>query len=188
MLCIWIVLICGNRDWLLLNVILAYFSNMHVETILRQFRQRPFAVFGKSMDSWVVYRLSSDYYFTKSIKGVITTGAKYENGVAYLLSYTVSVEKLYCQLKKKRMIMKILKKEWFIWKFWKKGGVVQKRGGGNEIHAPVIFKENGKSEAVFQHFWSARRKLFFERGVTQIRSLFFIAKLIICLVWIKKIA
>jgi hypothetical protein len=36
----------------------------------------------------------------------------------------------YCQMKKKRMIMKILKKEWFIWKFWKKGG------GGNEIHAP----------------------------------------------------
>ena len=35
----------------------------------------------------------------------------------------------YCQMKKKRMIMKILKKEWFIWKFWKKGG-------GNEIHAP----------------------------------------------------
>ena len=33
-------------------------------------------------------------------------GAKYENGVAYLLSYTVSVE-----MKKKRMIMKILKKE-----------------------------------------------------------------------------
>jgi hypothetical protein len=24
----------------------------------------------------------------------------------------------YCQMKKKRMIMKILKKEWFIWKFW----------------------------------------------------------------------
>ena len=34
----------------------------------------------------------------------------------------------YCQMKKKRMIMKILKKEWFIWKFWKKGGVVEKRG------------------------------------------------------------
>jgi hypothetical protein len=62
-------------------------------------------------------------------------GAKYENGVAYLLSYTVSVEKLwtqnariihdvywYYQMKKKRMIMNILKKEWFIWKFWKKAG------------------------------------------------------------------
>ena len=24
--------------------------------------------------------------------------------------------------------MKILKKEWFIWKFWKRGGVVEKRG------------------------------------------------------------
>ena len=34
----------------------------------------------------------------------------------------------YCQMKKKRMIMKILKKEWFIWKFWKRGGVVEKRG------------------------------------------------------------
>ena len=33
----------------------------------------------------------------------------------------------YCQMKKKRMIMKILKKEWFIWKFWKKE-VVEKRG------------------------------------------------------------
>ena len=35
------------------------------------------------------------------------------------------------------MIMKILKKEWFIWKFWKKGGGSrEKGGGGNEIHAP----------------------------------------------------
>jgi hypothetical protein len=47
-------------------------------------------------------------------------GAKYENVVAYLLSYTVSVEKMWTQntciihdveMKKKRMIMKILKKE-----------------------------------------------------------------------------
>jgi hypothetical protein len=45
----------------------------------------------------------------------------------------------------------------------------------------------GKSEAVFQHSWCARRQLLFERGVTQIWSLFFIAKLIICLVWIKQI-
>jgi hypothetical protein len=36
----------------------------------------------------------------------------------------------------KRMIMKILKKEWLIWKFWKKGGSREKGGGGNEIHAP----------------------------------------------------
>ena len=36
-----------------------------------------------------------------------------------------------------------------------------------------IFKENGKSEAVFQHFWSAMRQFFFERGVTQIWSLFY---------------
>jgi hypothetical protein len=39
-------------------------------------------------------------------------------------------------MKKKRMIMKILKKEWFIWKFWKRGGSREKGGGGNEIHAP----------------------------------------------------
>ena len=50
-----------------------------------------------------------------------------------------------------------------------------------------IFKEDGKSDSVFQYFWSARRQLFFESGVTQIWSLFFIAKLIICLVWIKKL-
>ena len=46
----------------------------------------------------------------------------------------------YCQMKKKRMIMKILKKEWFIWKFWKKGGVVEKRGEEETKsmpHAPV---------------------------------------------------
>jgi hypothetical protein len=42
----------------------------------------------------------------------------------------------YCQKKKKRMIMKFLKKEWFIWKFWKKGGSRENGGGGNEIHAP----------------------------------------------------
>jgi hypothetical protein len=34
-------------------------------------------------------------------------------------------------MKKKRKIMKILKKEWFIWKFWKKGGSREKGEGGN---------------------------------------------------------
>jgi hypothetical protein len=36
------------------------------------------------------------------------------------------------------MIMKILKKEWLIWKFWKKGGggSREKGGEGNEMHAP----------------------------------------------------
>ena len=81
-------------------------------------------------------------------------GAKYENGVAYLLSYTVSVEKLWTQNTRiihdvwrllilsndeKRMIMKIWKKKWFIW-FFLKRGVVEKRG--EEVtksmpHAPV---------------------------------------------------
>jgi hypothetical protein len=46
----------------------------------------------------------------------------------------------YCQMKKKRMIMKILKKEWFIWTFWKKGGSREK--GEEETksmpHAPVV--------------------------------------------------
>jgi hypothetical protein len=42
----------------------------------------------------------------------------------------------YCQMKKTRMIMKILKKEWFIWKFEKRGDSREKGGGGNEIHAP----------------------------------------------------
>jgi hypothetical protein len=45
-------------------------------------------------------------------------------------------------LKKKRMIMKILKKEWFIWKFWKKGGSRERGGGGNEIHAPCACETN----------------------------------------------
>jgi hypothetical protein len=31
----------------------------------------------------------------------------------------------------KGMIMKILKKRWFIWKFWKKGGSREKGVGGN---------------------------------------------------------
>ncbi len=37
--------------------------------------------------------------------------------------------------------MKILKKEWFIWKFWKKRGVVEKMGEEETKsmpHAPVI--------------------------------------------------
>jgi hypothetical protein len=40
--------------------------------------------------------------------------------------------------KEKRMIMKILKKEWLIWKFGKKGGggSREKGGEGNEMHAP----------------------------------------------------
>ena len=41
--------------------------------------------------------------------------------------------------------MKILKKEWFIWKFWKKGGVVEKRGEEETKsmpHAPVYQLRN----------------------------------------------
>ena len=44
----------------------------------------------------------------------------------------------------KRKIMKILKKEWFIWKFWKKGGSREKGGGGNEIHAPCACEARQK--------------------------------------------
>jgi hypothetical protein len=39
--------------------------------------------------------------------------------------------------------MKILKKEWFIWKFWKKGG------GGNEIHAPCACENEQKKKPEF---------------------------------------
>jgi hypothetical protein len=57
------------------------------------------------------------------------------------------------------MIMKILKKEWFIWKFWKKrgGGSREKVGGGNEIHAPCacdydslrdVRKKNKKNDRI----------------------------------------
>ena len=53
----------------------------------------------------------------------------------------------YCQMKKKRMIMKILKKEWFIWKFWKEGGGGSREKGEEETksmpHAPVMWT-NGK--------------------------------------------
>ena len=45
---------------------------------------------------------------------------------------------------RKNEIMKILKKEWFIWKFWKKGGSREKGGGGNEIHAPCACGETGQ--------------------------------------------
>ena len=75
--------------------------------------------------------------------------------LAYLLSYTVPVEKLWTQNtriihdvwrllilsnEEKRMIMKILKKEW-LWKFWKKGGRGSREKGEEETksmpHAPV---------------------------------------------------
>ena len=42
----------------------------------------------------------------------------------------------YCQMKKKRTIMKILKKEWFIWKFLKRG-VVEKRGRRKRNPCPM---------------------------------------------------
>ena len=43
----------------------------------------------------------------------------------------------YCQMKKKRMIMKILKKEWFIWKFEKRG-IVEKRGEEETKSMPQV--------------------------------------------------
>ena len=70
--------------------------------------------------------------------------------------------------------------------FWKNSWFLQNfRRERTVFH--FILKENGKSEAVFQHFWSARRKYFL--NVVWLKyDHFFIAKLIICLVWIKKIA
>jgi hypothetical protein len=45
--------------------------------------------------------------------------------------------------------MKILKKEWFIWKFWKKGeGSREKGGGGNEIHAHAHAPVSNKTSPV----------------------------------------
>jgi hypothetical protein len=45
--------------------------------------------------------------------------------------------------------------------FWKKSWFLQNfRRERTVFH--FIFKENGKSEAVFQHFWSARRQFFFQ--------------------------
>ena len=44
--------------------------------------------------------------------------------------------------------MEILKKEWFIWKFWKKGGVVEKRGEEETEsmpHVPVTYIVNEES-------------------------------------------
>ena len=57
----------------------------------------------------------------------------------------------YYQMKKKRMIMKILKKEWFIRKFWKKGGSREK--GEEETksmsHAPLGPTSNQISTFIF---------------------------------------
>jgi hypothetical protein len=62
----------------------------------------------------------------------------------------------YCQMKKKRLIMKILKKEWFIWQFWKKGGSREK--GEEETksmpHAPVI-------EVNVWIYWLLKKKIIF---------------------------
>jgi hypothetical protein len=70
--------------------------------------------------------------------------------------------------------------------FWKNSWFLQNfRRERTVFH--LIFKENGKSEAVFQHFWSVRRPIFLNVVWLEYDH-FFIAKLIICLVWIKKIA
>ena len=78
-------------------------------------------------------------------------GAKYENGVAYLLSNTLSVEKMWTQNtciihdvwrllilsnEEKTNDYENFEKEMIYMKILKKGGVVEKRGRGNEIHAP----------------------------------------------------
>jgi hypothetical protein len=48
-------------------------------------------------------------------------------------------------MKKKRMIMKILKRNDLYENFEKRGGSREKGGGGNEIHAPCayVFKLRG---------------------------------------------
>jgi hypothetical protein len=63
----------------------------------------------------------------------------------------------YCQMKKKRMIMKILKKEWFIWKFEKRGDSREKGGGGNVSSSPLFstippFLKFSYKSFLFQNF------------------------------------
>ena len=67
---------------------------------------------------------------------------------------------------------KILKRHTHDNFFWKNSWFFQNFRRERTVF-PFIFKENGKSEAVFEHFWSARQQFFFERGVTQIWSLFY---------------
>jgi hypothetical protein len=71
----------------------------------------------------------------KSVKGTVSVGKNMDTEYMYYSWCMTSTDIV--KWRKKRMIMKILKKEWFIWKFWKKGGGSrEKGGGGNEIHAP----------------------------------------------------
>ena len=117
-------------------------------------------------------------------------GTKYENGVAYLLSYTVSVEKLWTQ--NTRIIhdvwrLLILSNEgknewlWFFLKrndlyenFEKRGGSREKGGGRNKIHAPCAcgllyilqakiscFVNAGSLSAMFNLKTSSKRQLIF---------------------------
>jgi hypothetical protein len=45
--------------------------------------------------------------------------------------------------------------------FWKNSWFLQNFRRERTVFHFYFFKENGKSEAVFQHFWSARRQNFF---------------------------
>ena len=73
----------------------------------------------------------------------------------------------YCQMKKKRMIMKILKKEWFIWKFWKRG-IVEKRGRRKPNPCPIrlwVGRESGYLNNFILHFSRWTCQTFCDRCV-----------------------
>jgi hypothetical protein len=130
---------------------LVYIWHCRIKLFLRHLPKCPCSDFSRYVDLFqeISPRIAKQLRFQVKLYHI---RRKYENVVAYLLSYTVSVEKLWTQNtriihdvwrllllsnEEKRMIMNILKKEWFIWKFWKKGGSREKEGGGgNEIHAP----------------------------------------------------
>ena len=66
--------------------------------------------------------------------------------------------------------MKILKKEWFIWKFWIKVGSREKEGGGNEIHDPCACGQKSSGWKCFINFRQVTKWYYFKEYTDDFRK------------------
>ena len=101
---------------------------------------------------------------------LVTYASSQWRGKTFLIEHVVNVKTLNGSEHDERSLfffllkLNILEGKVKFWHnfFWKNSWFLQNfRRERTVFHFYFFFKENGKSEAVFQHFWSVKRQFFF---------------------------
>ena len=101
-------------------------------------------IYNQTVRVFCVHSFSTDTVYIRLTSWIINTRIIHDVWRLLILSN-----------EEKRKIMNFFKKEWFIWKCWKRGGVVEKRGEEETKsmpHAPVISTTDDTTIYGIQYF------------------------------------